>query len=80
MTYIRGTESSTRRLNNGLPQNLVLVPTLLNLYNSNLPTMTSRIFVNTDNIMLTEHKQFKNNEIILNCDNDILNWTLIKRI
>ncbi|KAL4096724.1 hypothetical protein QTP88_021619 [Uroleucon formosanum] len=62
-------QSSTKQLNNGLPQGSVLAPTLFNLYISDLPSTISRKFAYADDITVaTQHEKFENNEAILNQD------------
>ncbi|KAL4135432.1 hypothetical protein QTP88_007041 [Uroleucon formosanum] len=66
---IRASQSSTKQLNNGLPEGSVLAPTLFNLYISDLPSTISRKFAYGDDITVaTQHEKFENNEAILNQD------------
>jgi len=67
--HLGASQSSTKQLNNGLPQGSVLAPTLFNLYISDLPSTISRKFAYADDITVaTQHEKFENNETILNQD------------
>lgn len=76
-------QSKLRCLNNGLPQDSVLVPILFNLYTSDLPPTTSGKFIYADDITLaTQHNKFDVTEEILTNDLKLISdyihkWRLI---
>lgn len=51
-TYLGSDISRERKLNNGLPQGLILAPLLFNLYISDLPETRSKIFRYADDTAL----------------------------
>jgi len=69
--HIGTSRSSTKQLNNGLPQSSVLAPTLFNLCDiSVIYRLTNyRKFAYADNVTITtQNEKFENNEAILNED------------
>jgi Reverse transcriptase (RNA-dependent DNA polymerase) len=66
--------SRWRRLNNGLPQGSVLAPILFNLYLSDIPSTTSKLFQYADDIAMTfQSSSFEECETSLESDLVILN-------
>jgi len=69
-TVIIGTRKSKQKtLSNGLPQGLVLVPLLFNIYTRNLPNTKSNKFIYADDIaLLCQEKTFELCETYLTDD------------
>lgn len=67
--FLNDSGSSSKRLNNGLPQGSILAPLLFNLYMSDLPSTKSRKFVYADDIALAiQRKNFTQLNTILTDD------------
>ena len=61
--------SSTRMVNEGLPQGSVLAPLLFNLYISDMPETRSRKFGYADDwVLTTQHRCFEETENVLSAD------------
>jgi len=64
--HLEEMQSKLRRLNNGLPQDSVLVPILFKIYKFYIPPTASCKFIYADDITLaTQHNKFEVTEEIL---------------
>jgi hypothetical protein len=72
--FLGDQSSRWRRLNNRLPQGGVLAPILFNLYMSNLPSTTAKVFQYADDIAVAyQAKTFDECENNLEADIEVLN-------